>query len=278
MKMKGNSKILIIFFALFLFIIPSITTTEVGQNNNDKIEIESSHEDCGDYPGTFSFNGEVGETGTAVSFIDIEDANVVSEVLSFQNNHNSVLSFSNPTGSPERVENTLGGVTNGTIELWVLHNLKSVRSALVIGQDGGNRLIVEWGDTGMLSIYNGSWNDLEPYSTNTWYHVRIEFDCADDWHLWINGTQKDPAEGWSFDGSPDSMNEFYFNTRDGGEVYLDAIGYSWDPDYKIGDNLNTYCPDDDDDSTPDIPGYNIILVLGIVSVITLFLIKKNNKK
>lgn len=64
-----NNNLIIIFVALILFIIPSISM-------------------------------EVGETGTAISFIDVEDANIVSDVLSSHNNHSSVLSFTNPTVVP----------------------------------------------------------------------------------------------------------------------------------------------------------------------------------
>jgi hypothetical protein len=87
----------------------------------------------------------------------------------------------------------------------------------------------------------GEYRTIDDIDNNTWYHVKIEFDIF-DWHLWINDISQDNGIGYGFWGENASdFDKVSFTQYDGnGEylAYIDAVGFSWDPDYKIGDNLN----------------------------------------
>jgi len=84
------------------------------------------------------------------------------------------------------------------------------------------------------------------FTTNTWYHFKIKFDCGtggdgtNDWHLWIDNVEKSPSEGYDFKGSPLAMNNFEVQISWTSVCYIDAVGYSWDPGYDLGENYEPH--------------------------------------
>ena len=83
---------------------------------------------------------------------------------------------------------------------------------------------------------------------NTWHHIRVDFESSPNgyesleqfkWQIIIDGIDKsdkiefiDKEEGgWTF-------HYFQTNTYENYAVYIDAIGFSWDDYYKLGDNFN----------------------------------------
>ena len=79
------------------------------------------------------------------------------------------------------------------------------------------------------------------FIANKWYHVKIEFNCSDAWHLWIDGIRIDNGEGFEFNGNPTAMDRVYFVTHNSDANYsyfIDALGYSWDENYYVGENLH----------------------------------------
>jgi hypothetical protein len=81
---------------------------------------------------------------------------------------------------------------------------------------------------------------------NTWYHLTIEFECTAggykglaqyDLHIYINGTH---YGDYDFRNNQADVEQLRLNTttaQSGYYAYWDAIGYSWDTDYTIGDNI-----------------------------------------
>ncbi|MFX1442107.1 MAG: hypothetical protein ACFFHV_01725 [Promethearchaeota archaeon] len=95
---------------------------------------------------------------------------------------------------------------------------------------------------------NGSLHDIGLVAyDNTWYHCRVDFECTTgsymglsqySWCVYINGTK---FGNYGFRINRDQANEIWFDGSGGltgYTTYIDAIGYSWDPNYNIGDNLN----------------------------------------
>jgi len=81
-------------------------------------------------------------------------------------------------------------------------------------------------------------HNLAPCLSNVWYHHKIivSFTTSTfDWY--INGILfGDDLELFTVD-----LSAFVFTSSDVGSGYtnyIDAIGYSWDPDYDVGDNVN----------------------------------------
>ena len=81
---------------------------------------------------------------------------------------------------------------------------------------------------------------------NTWYHIKVTFECgaggyddleADEWNLYING---EIFGEYDFHTPRDTLSRTVFQSSGGSsgyKTYYDGIGYSWDGNYNIGDNM-----------------------------------------
>jgi hypothetical protein len=134
--------------------------------------------------------------------------------------------------------------TNGTIELYVRKSTTTQIAKIIIGDEPTayqNSIYLSFDVDGYLKWHNGTAvNPICTYQANRWYHIRVEFDCGSNWHLWVDGISQDGGSGYPFRGNPSVMDEILIHAEspDDHHVYLDAISYSWDPNHNIGDNLN----------------------------------------
>lgn len=82
-----------------------------------------------------------------------------------------------------------------------------------------------------------------PMMHNQWYHFRIEFDSITGiFRLWVDGVQVTYITGgdYLYQNNNAGMNYLSLTTWHNDVDYIsyfDAIGYSWDSQYNIGDNL-----------------------------------------
>ncbi|MFX0187986.1 MAG: hypothetical protein ACFE8A_09635 [Candidatus Hodarchaeota archaeon] len=191
----------------------------------------------GYYPATYSFDEQEGTTGTDIDFIDL-DINNMASIEAEINGHKNVLELNSPSTLWIATHVIDGNPTSGTIEFYVRLAQTNVTSWVIIEETlVVNSISLIFKDTGDLVYNNGIEHLIQTYSANTWYHFKIEFDCADDWHLWIDNVSKDGASGYGYIGNPTNMNQLEIWCYPG-VFYYDAFGYSWDNNYEIGDNLN----------------------------------------
>ncbi len=142
--------------------------------------------------------------------------------------------------------------TEGTIELWMAHTSLSASRPMSIGifdTFGDPTLLAVEFQGGEILVYtNGTTDVVGLYSVNTWYHVRIDFRSnsssvpyagltPNQYAVFINGIDLGTF-AFNAIGDPYYARLYSLYAGTGYEVYFDAIGYSWDPDYDIGDNLN----------------------------------------
>ncbi len=195
----------------------------------------------GYYPATYGF--ESGKTGT--DFVDwvCDEAGGSISVLNELDVHHMVLQLED-THSLEKVIFTNSFESNqvsGSIEFWI-RTTDSLKQTIIRVQDGGYTNSIDFRILeGSFQYYNGVWNIVNVCNNNQWYHLRFEFDCNSDWHLWINGENQDGGIGYNYRGVPSSMNMIQFITHKASynfKTFIDAIGYSWDTHYTTGDNLN----------------------------------------
>ena len=102
---------------------------------------------------------------------------------------------------------------------------------------------------GYFTARDGSDHDLMPCEINQWYHVSISWDrttggymdlSKNKWNVVIDGNQFGEFDIRA-DYDPETFMLYCSGNPanpDDKDTYLDAVGYSWDPDYKLGDNLN----------------------------------------
>ncbi|MFX1360054.1 MAG: hypothetical protein ACFE8T_06900 [Promethearchaeota archaeon] len=202
--------------------------------------------DNGYYPATYGFEeDQIGTSGTDITFIDSKEAGAVATIVAEADNHKNILRYSTPSDF-EAIWNDLSdNQSTGTVEFWINCAETNERHNIIIRGPMGNRILFDFYSNGMVQYISYSvWHPICSYEANRWYHVKITFDCdiygdgTNDWHLWIDGLNMDGGAGYGYDGAPMKMNQVIFQGTSGANFDIDAVGYSWDPNYNIGDNLN----------------------------------------
>ncbi len=171
-------------------------------------------------------------------------------------NHNNIAQFKATGSSVGFIMEQFfkdGNQPNGSVELWVRTDDASKRfifadlrldptpltSSICFLQINGNKF--QYWDT-------STYYDLgKAAASNVWYHIRVDFECTlgnyqslgqYKWQIYIDGVKFGPYDynndvsnaGWlRFESNPSVSN---FNS------YIDAIGYSWDSNYALGNNKN----------------------------------------
>lgn len=173
--------------------------------------------------------------------------------------------LSNGTGAP--VSSFPGDLneTYGTVEFWLYTNdtSQSVINFQLYENQNGDGLVVRWNSTHWIQLdysefnhINLKFSDSWELKDNTWTHFRIDFCCDDSYYMGLeNGTYVIYANGHSSQvlpictdlsrfGERESITNFGVYTMNPsiselrGGVFVDNFGFSWDPYYNLGDNLN----------------------------------------
>ena len=198
----------------------------------------------GYYPATYGFENDLDGIIPQDWFLGIATggtAQVVSELGGRKKVVQLVDTVTN--GYPYLIQ-TFTSQTTGIIEFCVHKESGSTQIGVELRSAGiiATGIRIDYGNNGKFEAYQGS-NYLEiaagEYSDQTWFHIKIAFDTLTDTaDFYVNGDLK--AINVAFKQNVESINRIYFgpNYLYTGSFYVDAIGYSWDSDYNIGDNLN----------------------------------------
>ncbi|MFX1476671.1 MAG: hypothetical protein ACFFCI_00940 [Promethearchaeota archaeon] len=194
----------------------------------------------GTYPATYSFTDDaVG--GNPTDWTVYETGGTVN-VIADLDGHSQIVEL-HDTGTYVEMYNAISQ-TSGTIEAWIRTSDATYTNLFYITDDnngGGTENGVWMGiDHEKIYYYDGSSHDIMDASDDTWYHIKIQFDTT-DWHLWVDGVSKDGGAGYNLYGSVSSFTEVEFLTWTSDAnyyYYVDAVGYSWDGGYNVGDNEN----------------------------------------
>jgi len=146
--------------------------------------------------------------------------------------------------------------THGTIEYWLRVTSTNVNTEFRLNWGYGVNdasIVLRLSGSGQWQHNNGTWNQLLNISNplpNIWYHIKIHFRCQaspsylgiseDHYEVVING---ESSGSLPFTTSTTEIAMFMpiytaWGAYGGNYAYCDALGYSWDPNYNIGDNLN----------------------------------------
>ena len=201
----------------------------------------------GYYPGTFSFD-DVLNGQDHPSWIGA-DGDINDEV----DNHKKVYEIIDNSGST-------GGDTyhvwdsaqdHGTLESWMRFTSNTEPSAFLLRSDGTLLCALVVSNGNFMYTNNTGNHDISGAPTpqiNTWYHIRFDFrgsygstyqglTSQYTYRIYIDGVAYGPYNY----ATTNDLNRFLVHTSiaaTGVTIYWDAVGYSWDPDYNIGDNLN----------------------------------------
>ena len=142
--------------------------------------------------------------------------------------------------------------TEGTIEFWwAVSSVAAWKSHMVIILDSTlNPLFGVQVLSGQIQVLTGGiWFSIPGLTTtaNTWDHVRLDFRSdsgsayqgmtQNQYRIYYNGIDEGT---YNFQNTGDPNITRLYSGLDPGDVYgyYDAISFSWDPNYEIGDNLN----------------------------------------
>jgi len=215
-----------------------------GNPHNKVLKIEENS-DTNYYPGTYSFEDDI--VGSVPGgWTDESGAGCTAQIIADLGGHRKVLElFDNNNPNTCRIYNdfTIGHAT-GTIEFWAraaqVNKIGYIIISDVVGvDDWTNTILLYFREDGWVKYFDGADHNIFMYNADQWYHFRIEFDCTDDWHLWIDGVSQDGGVGYNFRGAPTTLeriNFATFTTDVNVYIYFDAISYSWDNEYIISDN------------------------------------------
>ena len=192
----------------------------------------------GNYNATDSFESEVGFENNEIEWVSTNtDCDII--IIDELDGHSAVLNHT-ATGNSDMRTIFEAPILEGAIDMWIRLGETDESHFLYLRADGSSDLIrINWWDDGNLKYSSGGWKVIESYNANQWYHVRVEWNASDNWHLWINGVSKDRGSGYGFHGVESDVYHMIFGsaTGPGMSFYLDGIGNSWDDDYSIGDNI-----------------------------------------
>ncbi|NVM30496.1 MAG: hypothetical protein HWN65_16775 [Candidatus Helarchaeota archaeon] len=225
---------------------PGDMALDVGDSTNSTISWNLTDVGPYNYRGIYSFTEDtVGSNpnGWTVS----EGASTYCDVIASNTNHRKVVELwdDNSAGAPGgivTVDDAFPDQVAGTVEFWVRANYRSNTQFNLLLKEGSsdsiNFIIRKDSGTNWIGIYL---TYTEPFSEDTWYHVRLGFDCnTDTVNYWLNGDYKGefsfnlPATGIDTVTIQTSGPFAYNNCR----VWVDAIDYSWAPGYYTNRNMD----------------------------------------
>ena len=211
--------------------------------------------DSGYYPSTYGFEND-NEGSVPYGWTQEGGGNGYVNVLEYppyDTDHRNVVRVQE-RDTYQRSRNTFStSQTHGTVEFWVQYGDFSTHNPKVgdikIYQSSDTEGIFLRMEDGNIKYYaSGGWNYIQTITADIWYHFRFDFESAsniyeglgaDKWHLYINEVKVSDA-GFNYKAANNFMSqiEFYVSSPGYYHLLLDGVGYSWDPDYRIGDNLN----------------------------------------
>ena len=192
--------------------------------------VKAVHKDM--YPATYTFRDE-SDGSVPSGWVDADNVGTIEAVV---DGHRKVYRHTD-TAANEIVYNELGDQTSGTIEFWIRFEQENKRMSLFGYRDAVIVMYLDWSAVGELKN-NAGGAVLHDYDANTWDHYKIIFDVTPDtYDLWIDGVEI--ATDLAFLNVTHKINKItIFHRVAGCVVSFDAFGYSWDTDYKIGDNCH----------------------------------------
>jgi len=210
----------------------------------------------GYYPGTYGFENDP-DGSLPVEWIDDSTSDCITEVLYESGNHKKVLHLYDPFLSSKQASayndwSNWGTQSYGTVEFWFktseVNNFNQI--VLRYGTTTRLRLII---DNGKWLFHDSKWEvpglqieEIDPIS-NQWYHIRLDFETTTGgysgldqytFRIIVNNEYVSGEMGFDSNGQ---VNRLLFTTGEdlGYSIDVDAIGYSFDTSYNIGDNLKT---------------------------------------
>ena len=193
----------------------------------------------GYYPGVYGFEDEIiGTTGTDIQFVDSwNGAPTSASIESDIGGHKNVLreEYSGAThGDIFHYFDT--NHISGQYEFWFrCGNPLTVSQFLFMegGLAGPHPQVRD----GFFNYYDGAQHNLIPCNPDQWYQLKFEWYSNNTFDMYVDST-KILVGGENLNNMTLGPDRIRLTAYAVTTNYYDAVGYSWDPAYLVGDNLN----------------------------------------
>ncbi|KKK86264.1 hypothetical protein LCGC14_2764990, partial [marine sediment metagenome] len=206
-----------------------------------------------DFRGTYSFIDEVnGTKGTSIDFINDSyqsTANAYAIILQSEDAYNKVLQFFDD-GAADLIDLshkfTAGAqTTTGTIEYWMKISDVTQTVECDLFNTGKTKSGPAWfiaADKIQYDYAGGPYDATGGAVTDDiWMHIKFLFDIvAQTYDFHLNEVLLDADIPFQSAAVTELEYLYFFKSSATHIVYYDAIGFSWDSDYTIGDNYPAY--------------------------------------
>ena len=227
----------------------------------------------GYYPGSWSFDND--QDGTIPQgWVDNSQSGCTARVVSEKIGHKKTVHLNDNSGNKIYFDNYFSAQTYGIIELWIL--AEDVSYNLAIRTDDGSTQMFyfsvgldKWtyvdstGTVVNIPAFDGVYDPID----NTWYHLTIHFRCngapsymglnQNKYKLIVDGYESGELEARTNVSFVERL-DFASGAVATTDYWVDAVGFSWDTDYTLGDNFNEGILLSYDTSfSPDWLGYSL---------------------
>ena len=221
MNKKKRISISVIIILLFIYIV------NIPRIYGNYMELP------GIYKATYNFyNDETGTVPEDWSKVSPNEENSIQIIETFED-HNKVVEYIREEESSffEHHISSEEEIIKGTIEwYWATTDVQTSVHFQIRGSGEGIGRIM------LISLQKGQILG-SPVIDNEWIHIRVDFDCTKQkWSLYVDGDLiRDDSP---FSDEVSELNRIMFYSDPNSVTFIDAVGFSWDHNYEIGDNLH----------------------------------------
>ena len=201
----------------------------------------------GYYPATYGFENDEDGSFPMNCINDSTGGLSLVSVASEMAGHKKVLYYNAYGTSVSSTKINLSTPqTTGSIEYYVYKDFGAKGFEIMLRNSTGDyalRIGIDYGVDGRFMWRTSGSTAAEfgagKFSLETWFHIRIDFDLmTKKFDIYLDGVKEVDQEDFFYDINSLQNIGFYTTFSSfAGIWYLDALSFSWDLDYNIGDNL-----------------------------------------
>ena len=193
------------------------------------------------YRGTYNFKDDA-DGAEPAGWTTNNGASCTTIIITELDDHKKVLEFDDQNGAGlAQIYRTITQTADQTIEFWLGKDSIAGNTNLVfLLYEGGTRIIYWIFQTNDLVYYDGGWHTINNILTaNKLFHFKIILDdTANTYDVWIDGVSQGTLDYENnTTTSIDTIRIQTDNADTGYKGYIDALGFSGESDYDVGDNL-----------------------------------------
>ncbi len=185
------------------------------------------------------------------TWLDNSGGDCAVYMIDKNNGHSNIIQFEDydNTNNAELYFTFTSAQTDGSIEYWYMTTDPTYQFGFFCYDEGVGLAagIHQYDDLWYYWDDNVAWQAMGGTApvVGKWYRITITFDCGTDKVTYTIVDEDDVAianaDNKNMASTPTTINKIWLFTRDANLNYLifiDAIGFTWDTDYILGDNAN----------------------------------------